>query len=140
MTHRRGSYSEETYSISGTYFEGQPPKSVNFYWRRFRVDEIPLDDAAEFDEWLRNRWYEKDALLDGYLDTGKFPPLPSKVEGGAKVVEGDATAEDASGDDGYVETEVRTKSLGEFTRVYVVLATVYLLWRVVSRFWERMAG
>ncbi|MBE3049840.1 hypothetical protein IMZ48_46555 [Candidatus Bathyarchaeota archaeon] len=123
----RGGYAEERYGISSTYFEGHPPRSVNFYWRRFRVDDIPLDDADQFDLWLRNRWYEKDALIDAYLETGRFPALPSS--------EGDAKAKG-----GYVETDVRTKSAAEFTRIYVVLGTAYLLWRIVWRFWGRFAG
>lgn len=126
----RGGYSEEQYGISSTYFKGQPPKSVNFYWRRFRVDDIPLEDAEEFDLWLRNRWYEKDQLIDGYLETGRFPPMPSSIEGDAKT-------DDA---DGYVETDVRTKSVGEFTRIYVVLGSVYLVWRSVARVWGKLAG
>ncbi|SPN98740.1 related to acetyltransferase [Cephalotrichum gorgonifer] len=125
-------YSEECYTLSGIYFEGRPPKSVNFYWRRFRIDDIPLDDADEFDEWLRQRWYEKDELLDGYLSTGKFPPTPTKVEGDAKT-------EDATGD-GYVVTDVRTKSAGEFTRIYVVLGSVFLVWRILARVWGRFTG
>lgn len=127
---RRGGYGEELFTIGGTYFEGRPPRSVNFYWRRFRIDDIPLDDAEEFDAWLRERWYEKDALIEGYVETGKFPPLPSSVKG-------DGKAEEA---DGFVETDVRTKSVGEFTRIYVVLGTVYLLWRIASRFWEKFTG
>lgn len=127
---RRGSYGEELFTIGGTYFEGRPPRSVNFYWRRFRIDDIPLDDAEEFDTWLRERWYEKDALIEGYVETGRFPPLPSSVNGDAKVEEAD----------GFVETDVRTKSVGEFTRIYVVLGTVYLLWRIASRFWEKFTG
>lgn len=68
--------------------------------------------------------------MDDYLVTGRFPPLPSNMEG-------DAKAEDT---DGYVETEVRTKSVGEFTRIYVVLGTVYLVWRSVARVWGKLAG
>lgn len=128
---RRGGYGEEQYGISSTYFQGHPPKSVNFYWRRFRIDDIPLEDPAEFDLWMRNRWYEKDALIDGYLETGRFPPLPSTVDGDAKAEEDG---------DGYVETDVKTKSVGEFTRIYVVLGTVYLVWRILARFWGRFTG
>ena len=79
---------------------------------------------------MRNRWYEKDQLIDDYLETGRFPPLPSSIEG-------DAKADDA---DGYVETDVRTKSVGEFTRIYVVLGSAYLVWRSVARVWGKLAG
>ncbi|CAI4212889.1 unnamed protein product [Parascedosporium putredinis] len=72
----RGQYGEDYFGLATTYLQGRPPPSVNFYWRRWRVDDIPLEDAAEFDEWLRARWYEKDALMEGYLQTGRFPVLP----------------------------------------------------------------
>ena len=126
----RGGYSEEQYGISSTYFQGQPPKSVNFYWRRFRVDDIPLDDAEEFDSWLRERWYEKDGFIEEYHDTGRFRPLPSTVEGDAK----------ADVAEGYVETDVRTKTVGEFTRIYVVLGSAYLIWRSAARVLGKLTG
>lgn len=119
----RGSYGEQIFTIQSTYFQGRPPRSVNFYWRRFRVADIPLDSDAAFDAWLRDRWYEKDALLDGYLVNGRFPRSAEEL-----------------GQGGYVETEVRTKYAGEFTRIYVVLGVVYLLWRLVARAWGIIGG
>ncbi|EFX00735.1 phospholipid/glycerol acyltransferase [Grosmannia clavigera kw1407] len=52
---KRGEFGEQHFTLAGTYLQGQPPKSVNFYWRRFRVDNIPLDNAELFDTWLRER-------------------------------------------------------------------------------------
>ena len=75
--HSRGKYGEDIFTLSRTYIRGQPPKSVNFYWRRFRVADIPLDSQDSFDAWLRARWYEKDALMEQYLSTGRFPPSPA---------------------------------------------------------------
>lgn len=115
----RGKFGEQYFTLSSTYFQGRPPKSVNFHWRRFRVDEIPLEDQAKFDLWLRARWYEKDALMETYLSTGRFPPLEN----------GTAT--------GYIETEVRTKHWFEFTQIFVVVGALGLILRSVSNFWSK---
>lgn len=61
-----------------TYFEGRPPKSINMYWRRFAVKDIPVNDAAGFEKWLMQRWAEKDELLEHYVTTGSFPEDESK--------------------------------------------------------------
>jgi len=51
------------------------------YWRRFAMSSIPLTDAKEFEQWLLDRWREKDSLLEQWYDTGRFlptldPPIP----------------------------------------------------------------
>ncbi|KAK0720301.1 acyltransferase-domain-containing protein [Lasiosphaeris hirsuta] len=122
----RGKFGEDMFTLSGTYFRGQPPKSVNFYWRRFRVADIPLDTAEEFDAWLRERWYEKDALLEQYVSTGRFPP--SSAEAVTK------------GHEGFLETEVRTRRRFEFLQIFAVLAGVGLVWNVISKIWARLVS
>ncbi|KAL2756965.1 hypothetical protein ACRALDRAFT_2026913 [Sodiomyces alcalophilus JCM 7366] len=116
----RGKFGEQYFTLSSTYFQGRPPKSVNFHWRRFRVDEIPLEDQAEFDLWLRERWYEKDALMETYLSTGRFPPL-----------------ENGNAADDYIETEVRTKHWYEFTQIFVVVGTFGLVARSLLNAWSK---
>ncbi|KAG5919667.1 hypothetical protein E4U42_006443 [Claviceps africana] len=105
----RGKYGEEIFGLCSTYFEGRPPKSVNLYWRRFKLADIPLDDAAEFDLWLRDQWYEKDALMEQYLNKGRFPP-----SSGAGA--------------GYVETEVRTRSPWEILQIFTIVGICGLVW------------
>ena len=102
----RGRFGEELFTLSGTYFRGQRPKSVNFYWRRFRVADIPLESQEAFDLWLRERWYEKDDLMELYVSTGRFPPSP-----------GDAVTE---GHEGFLETEVRTRHWSEVLQIFAV--------------------
>lgn len=43
------------------------------YWRRFRISEIPVDNDAAFAMWLKNRWTEKDYLLEHFFRHGAFP-------------------------------------------------------------------
>jgi len=43
------------------------------YWRRFRLSDIPIDNDAAFAMWLKNRWTEKDYLLEHFTRHGAFP-------------------------------------------------------------------
>ncbi|KAL6863443.1 hypothetical protein ACO1O0_003697 [Amphichorda felina] len=113
----RGKYGEQLFGLSSTYFQGRPPKSVNFYWRRFAVADIPLDDAEKFDAWLREVWYEKDALIEQYLTTGRFPAMV-----GAET--------------DYVETEVKTRRPWEILQVFTVLGLCGLAWNNVRKAWQ----
>ncbi|KAL2848481.1 acyltransferase-domain-containing protein [Aspergillus pseudoustus] len=99
----RGSYPDKYFTLRSTYVQGRPPTSVNMYWRRFAVADIPLDDQKDFDVWLNARWTEKDELLEQYFGTGRFP---SDLAGSIVVGAGDATQLSAA-ERGYVETSVR---------------------------------
>lgn len=43
------------------------------YWRRFRISDIPVDNEAAFAMWLKNRWTEKDYLLEHFARHGAYP-------------------------------------------------------------------
>ena len=119
QSYSRGDYGEQYFSLSSTFFQGRPPKSVNFYWRRFAVADIPLDSAEEFDLWLRERWVEKDALLEQYICTGRFPT-------------------NASGAKGHIESEVRTKYWWEFIKIFVMLGAFGLTFNVILKTFRRL--
>ncbi|UNI17748.1 hypothetical protein JDV02_004069 [Purpureocillium takamizusanense] len=110
----RGKYGEEIFGLSSTYFQGRPPKSINLYWRRFRMSEIPLDDQKKFDLWLREQWYKKDELMEEYLKTSRFPPM-------------------AGAEAGFVETSVRTRHPWEILQVFTVVGLCGLIWNNVRR-------
>ncbi len=114
QSYSRGRYGESYFTLSSTYFQGRPPKSVNFYWRRFALVDIPLDSPEEFDQWVRERWYEKDALMEQYLCTGRFP-------------------ENATAAKGHIETEVRTKHWWEFAKIFTKLGTFGLILNVMIK-------
>lgn len=40
--------------------------------------DVPEDERQEFDVWLRNRWTEKDQLMQRFYDTGSFSPSLDK--------------------------------------------------------------
>ena len=75
--------------------------------------DIPLDDTDKFDCWLQERWTEKDALVEEYLTTGRFPSL----------------------DKPHVETEVKTKSTLEFLQIFSILTCFTIVARWVRQVW-----
>jgi lysocardiolipin and lysophospholipid acyltransferase len=108
------------------YLQGRPPPSVNMYWRRFAIADIPLHDHDAFDLWLRERWYEKDALIEHFLTTGYFPASTS------------STSSDPSdiSEDGHIETEVRLSHWSEVGNIFVVLAAFGLVANLGVKLWN----
>ncbi|PNS21694.1 hypothetical protein CAC42_1548 [Sphaceloma murrayae] len=68
-----GQFGQDIFTLRSSLFEGRPPKSVNMYWRRWRISDIPIDDTDKFAHWLRQRWTEKDYLLEYFNRHGSFP-------------------------------------------------------------------
>ena len=115
---RRGKYGEELFGLASTYFQGRPPKSVNLYWRRFRVADIPLDDQDKFDLWLREEWYKKDALMEQYVTTGRFPAMAG-----------------GTADFDFVQTEVKTRHPW-ILQLFTVVGLCGLVWNNVRKAWQ----
>ncbi|KAE8449106.1 hypothetical protein EG329_008489 [Mollisiaceae sp. DMI_Dod_QoI] len=122
----RGEYGQDLYTLRSMYLQGRPPPSVSMYWRRFAVAEMPLDDNDKFELWLRERWYEKDALMEQYLVTGSFPASKAATNGNKK----------ASGDEEFIETEVKLAHWWEVGNIFLVLATFGLLANILARIWN----
>lgn len=123
---RRGEFGQDIYTLRALYFQGKAPKSVNMYWRRFAVSSIPLKDPADTEQWLRDRWREKDDLLEQYVSTGRFPP-----NHGADIKDGAVGATPK-----YFETEVQSDA-PEFVLSFAPLVAfltglcLFLFWRLV---------
>lgn len=69
----KGHYGQDVFTLKSSFFEGRPPKSVNMFWRRFKISDIPLDNDEAFGRWLNNRWREKDYILEYFNKFNKFP-------------------------------------------------------------------
>lgn len=69
----KGQYGQDIFTLRSSFFEGRPPKSVNMFWRRFKISDIPLDNEVAFNRWLTNRWREKDYILEYFYKFGSFP-------------------------------------------------------------------
>jgi 1-acyl-sn-glycerol-3-phosphate acyltransferase len=103
-----GGFPQDYYTLRSLYFEGRPPTGVHMHWRKFRVDEIPLDEG--FDQWMRDRWTEKDALLDHFYKHGKYPEAKMAV---------------------CVKTEVKLKNpVGDVFSIFAVLSLLAVIMRI----------
>lgn len=123
---RKGIYPDKYFTLRSTYGQGRPPKSVNMYWRRWAMADIPLDDPKAFEQWLLERWREKDALLDQFFETGRFPTsLDSSIE----THDIPAKQKDEASR-GYVETEIQLSRWIEIAEIFAVLLLVGFLCRV----------
>lgn len=98
------------------------------HWRRFAVSTIPIDDTKEFEEWLLQRWIEKDELLEHYVQTGRFPADDEEAPSadGGKVVKGA----------GHIETEVKPGSPIEFFQIFLPVMAMGLVINVVVKFYR----
>ncbi|KAJ9612493.1 hypothetical protein H2200_004090 [Cladophialophora chaetospira] len=120
----KGGFAPEIFTIRSAYLQGRPPKSVNMYWRRFAVSSIPLTNAKEFDNWLIQRWREKDDILEQWYTTGRFPSDPESADSMRGISK-----------DGFIETEMTLNNWMEIGQLYVVLAAFALVINVVLKIW-----
>jgi len=120
-----GGYGSSIFTLRTTYFQGLPPTSVNMHWRRFRIKDIPIDDHQKMYDWLLERWREKDALLEVFDKTGRFPGSEEAI-GPAEEIGGATKAT-------HVETEVRTSTPIEFLQMFTPVAAAVILGRVVGQ-------
>ncbi|KAI9723882.1 MAG: hypothetical protein M1828_004001 [Chrysothrix sp. TS-e1954] len=123
-----GDYGQDVYTLKGSFFQGRAPRSVNMYWRRFAISSIPLDDPKAFERWVLERWIEKDALIEQYQQTGRFPALPEQ----------EPKAEASTRRGQWIETEVKQSHPLEFLLAYLPFVVLWIavsflrsLWRAV---------
>lgn len=142
----RDKFGQDFFTLSSTYFQGRPPKSVNMHFRRFPIASIPISDPDKFENWIRQRWLEKDDLLEYYVQNGRFPedddqtneqPTIGKTKTGVnqriKVGGKERTISTTGGSSatgnwgGPIETEVKLKAWWEALDIFVVLLCVPFL-------------
>jgi len=97
------------------------------YWRRFAISSIPLEDPKEFEIWLRDRWTEKDALLEEFTQTGKFP--------GSYPDADSSECGDLTGKHNHIETEVKSSSIFERLLMFIPLLLLAFFVKVVLDLW-----
>jgi lysocardiolipin and lysophospholipid acyltransferase len=120
-----GQYGQDIYTLRSTYFQGRRPKSVNLYWRRFSIADLPLHDEKLFSDWVLARWREKDDLLQYFVENQRFPA----DEGVTSNVNG---AEPLKGA-GWIETEVRPVKWGEWIQVFIPAVALGLVINVIAK-------
>ncbi|KAF0439676.1 acyltransferase-domain-containing protein [Gigaspora margarita] len=105
----KGVYPEEIYNLKGIYFRGVFPSGVHMHIRRYAISEIP-DDKDKFGEWLRQRWIEKDKLMETFYAQGRFPTVDSPRR-----------------------LPIRLKSINEIAYIwYFVIPFIWLVWNFSS--------
>lgn len=114
----RGEFAQDIFTVGASYFGGRPPKSVNMYWRRFRISSIPVNDPKKFELWLRQRWVEKDKFIEDYLRTGRFPA--------DKGTNKDSKGQFMTGA-GHIEAEIKPKYWYEFLQVFAPIGLFALV-------------
>jgi hypothetical protein len=127
----RGQYGRDIFTFRSIFVKGQLPKSVNMYWRRFALSSIPLEDPEKFDLWIRKIWVEKDAFLEQYAATGRFPGFKDteiEIEGAAIAVKDQ--------NKGFIETDVRQAHWWDFLQIFVVLVVIGLVANVLAKVWN----
>jgi hypothetical protein len=87
------------------------------------MSSIPLSDGKEFENWLIERWREKDEILEQWYNTGRFPSDPESADSKRGISE-----------DGFIETEMTLNNWMEIGQLYVVLAALALVVNVVLKF------
>lgn len=98
------------------------------YWRRLAIADMPLDDPEKFELWLRERWHEKDLMLEHFVEHGSFPSDKAAINGA--VIEGGAK-------DDVVETEVKLGHWYEVFNIFIMLATFALIANMLARIWSK---
>ncbi|KAK3674467.1 hypothetical protein LTR78_005553 [Recurvomyces mirabilis] len=113
----KGMYGQDIFTLRSSFFEGRPPKSVNMFWRRYKISEIPLDNDAAFGRWLNNRWREKDYILEYFYKFGHFPA--NDPVSALEAVAGKKEPNHAK----FISTEVKGGGWDEFLSIFGPITT-----------------
>lgn len=125
-----GQFGQDIFTLRSTFFEGRPPKSVNMHWRRFHIDSIPIQNTKAFEVWLRNRWREKDYMLEYFNRNNRFPAedfwknhldmsSQSSQNGGKSIRSVPRPAVQ-------IETEVKSGNWNEFVKIFAPITSVMM--------------
>lgn len=95
------------------------------HWRRFKISAIPFNDSKAMEQWILDRWREKDDLLEHHQQTGRFPADPKAI-----VFEKPSSGSDSDKSmlqpSSFIETEVRPKNPVDFLQMFApVLAAAF---------------
>lgn len=113
------------------------------FWRRFPVPSIPLTPPSSFDRWLRDRWQEKENLIEHYVQNGRFPADEGHDSEGEPAANGTDAAMNGGGGVqvkqgcGFIETEVKLAHWYEISHIFAVLASFAFIAFVMAMAWNR---
>ncbi|KAK3074059.1 hypothetical protein LTR53_003838 [Teratosphaeriaceae sp. CCFEE 6253] len=113
----KGQYGQDIFTLKSSFFEGRPPKSVNMFWRRYKISDIPVDNTEAFGRWLLNRWREKDYILEYFYKFNCFPACDAMSA--LQAVEGKKPPQHAKA----ISTEVKGGGRDEFLGIFGPITT-----------------
>jgi hypothetical protein len=113
-----GEFGQDIFTLRSSMFEGRPPKSVNMHFRRFRISDIPIDNDKAFDVWLRNRWREKDYLLEHFVKYDRFP------EDHEWIIKQKRAKTQRAQTAKFIETHIKSNNIEEFLSIFAPLSSV----------------
>lgn len=123
-----GEFGQDIFTLQSSMFEGRPPKSVNMHFRRFRIANIPLDNDKAFDVWLRNRWREKDYLLEHFVRFNRFPDDHLWMMKQRKAGRVDLVPQPAK----CIAAQIKSNSLEEFMSIFAPVTSVLMALSLAS--------
>jgi hypothetical protein len=124
-----GQFGQDIFTLRASFFEGRPPKSVNMHWRRFHMDTIPIQNTKAFEVWLRNRWREKDYMLEYFNRHGRFPAedfWKEHLDMSDKSSQGSQSLRSVPKPAVQIETEVKSGNWNEFVKIFAPISSVMM--------------
>ena len=99
------------------------------------MSSIPVNDPEKFQAWLVEQWRIKDALLEQYVQNGRFPADDESDSQGQHTVN-DGPEHKISTGAGFIETEVKLAHWLEIGQIFVVLAAFALITNIEAKMWN----
>ena len=124
-----GQFGQDIFTLRSTFFEGRPPKSVNMHWRRFHISDIPIQNTKAFEVWLRNRWREKDYMLEYFQKHTRFPAedfWKDHLDMGDRSSTNSQSIRSVPKPAVQVETEVKSGNWNEFVKIFAPISSVMM--------------
>ena len=124
-----GQFGQDIFTLRSSFFEGRPPKSVNMHWRRFHIDTIPIQNTKAFEVWLRNRWREKDYMLEYFSRHSRFPAenfWKEHLDMSDKSSQGSQSIRSVPKPAVQIETEVKSGNWNEFVKIFAPISSVMM--------------
>ncbi|KAJ4375148.1 hypothetical protein N0V83_002232 [Neocucurbitaria cava] len=125
-----GQFGQDIFTLRSSFFEGRPPKSVNMHWRRFHLDTIPIQNTKAFEVWLRNRWREKDYMLEYFNRNNRFPAedfWKNHLDMSSQSSHnGNKSLRSVPRPAVQIETEVKSGNWNEFVKIFAPITSVMM--------------
>lgn len=80
-------YAQDYYTLTSTFGLGQAPPIVHIHFEKIELEKVPIgsyelqeEEKTIFQEWMINKWREKDELMNGFYARGEFIDWKNKED------------------------------------------------------------